>query len=134
MLGYYLLDAASVLPVLALGVQPGDLVLDLCAAPGGKMLALLQTDCCSKSISSSHFCPSVYRWTLTAPLHPQVVKTLFSCFLTRVGLQRHLLQWFCHLRLWDPLCNYCLTSSMVAKMRKFSCIPMPVYSDVNPNE
>ncbi|XP_053103243.1 5-methylcytosine rRNA methyltransferase NSUN4 [Hemicordylus capensis] len=45
-LGYYLLDAASVLPVLALNVQPGDLVLDLCAAPGGKMLALLQTGCC----------------------------------------------------------------------------------------
>ncbi|XP_054837790.1 5-methylcytosine rRNA methyltransferase NSUN4 isoform X2 [Eublepharis macularius] len=45
-LGYYLLDAASVLPVLALNMQPGDLVLDLCAAPGGKMLALLQTGCC----------------------------------------------------------------------------------------
>ncbi|XP_066481124.1 5-methylcytosine rRNA methyltransferase NSUN4 [Tiliqua scincoides] len=45
-LGYYLLDAASVLPVLALNVQPGDLVLDLCAAPGGKTLALLQTGCC----------------------------------------------------------------------------------------
>ncbi|EMP25474.1 Putative methyltransferase NSUN4 [Chelonia mydas] len=45
-LGYYLLDAASLLPVLALNVQPGDLVLDLCAAPGGKTLALLQTGCC----------------------------------------------------------------------------------------
>uniref|UniRef100_A0A674J5L3 5-cytosine rRNA methyltransferase NSUN4 n=2 Tax=Terrapene triunguis TaxID=2587831 RepID=A0A674J5L3_9SAUR len=45
-LGYYLLDAASLLPVLALNVQPGDLVLDLCAAPGGKSLALLQTGCC----------------------------------------------------------------------------------------
>ncbi|KAG1969255.1 tRNA (cytosine(34)-C(5))-methyltransferase, mitochondrial [Pimephales promelas] len=41
-LGYYLLDAASVLPVLALDVQPGHTVLDLCAAPGGKTLALLQ--------------------------------------------------------------------------------------------
>ncbi|KAJ7332775.1 hypothetical protein JRQ81_014955 [Phrynocephalus forsythii] len=45
-LGYYLLDAASILPVLALNVQPGDVVLDLCAAPGGKTLALLQTGCC----------------------------------------------------------------------------------------
>ncbi|XP_055058574.2 5-methylcytosine rRNA methyltransferase NSUN4 [Misgurnus anguillicaudatus] len=43
LLGYYLLDAASVLPVLALDVQPGHRVLDLCAAPGGKTLALLQT-------------------------------------------------------------------------------------------
>ncbi|KAI4886041.1 hypothetical protein NFI96_028421, partial [Prochilodus magdalenae] len=43
LLSYYLLDAASVLPVLALDVQPGDTVLDLCAGPGGKTLALLQT-------------------------------------------------------------------------------------------
>uniref|UniRef100_A0A8C5K1V3 5-cytosine rRNA methyltransferase NSUN4 n=1 Tax=Jaculus jaculus TaxID=51337 RepID=A0A8C5K1V3_JACJA len=43
---YYLMDAASLLPVLALGLHPGDTVLDLCAAPGGKTLALLQTGCC----------------------------------------------------------------------------------------
>ncbi|KAM9109153.1 5-cytosine rRNA methyltransferase NSUN4 [Megaptera novaeangliae] len=43
---YYLMDAASLLPVLALSLQPGDTVLDLCAAPGGKTLALLQTGCC----------------------------------------------------------------------------------------
>ncbi|XP_017286223.1 5-methylcytosine rRNA methyltransferase NSUN4 [Kryptolebias marmoratus] len=41
--GYYLMDAASVLPCLALDVKDGDTVLDLCAAPGGKSLALLQT-------------------------------------------------------------------------------------------
>ncbi|NXG74766.1 NSUN4 methyltransferase, partial [Baryphthengus martii] len=46
LLDYYLLDAASLLPVLALNVQPGDFVLDLCAAPGGKTLALLQTGVC----------------------------------------------------------------------------------------
>ncbi|NXW55475.1 NSUN4 methyltransferase, partial [Eurystomus gularis] len=43
---YYLLDAASLLPVLALNVEPDDFVLDLCAAPGGKTLALLQTGVC----------------------------------------------------------------------------------------
>ncbi|GFO15302.1 5-methylcytosine rRNA methyltransferase nsun4 [Plakobranchus ocellatus] len=41
-LGYYLMDAASVLPVLALDVQPDDRVLDLCAAPGGKSYLILQ--------------------------------------------------------------------------------------------
>ncbi|XP_074077626.1 5-cytosine rRNA methyltransferase NSUN4 isoform X4 [Macrotis lagotis] len=46
LLDYYLMDASSLLPVLALDVQPGDSVLDLCAGPGGKTLALLLTGCC----------------------------------------------------------------------------------------
>jgi 5-methylcytosine rRNA methyltransferase NSUN4 len=33
---YYLMDAASILPVEALDLQPDDKVVDLCAAPGGK--------------------------------------------------------------------------------------------------
>ena len=36
----YRLDPASVLAAAALGVRPGDRVLDLCAAPGGKSLVL----------------------------------------------------------------------------------------------
>lgn len=40
---FYLMDGASILPVLALDLQPGDAVLDMCAAPGGKSLAALQT-------------------------------------------------------------------------------------------
>ncbi|XP_007885220.2 tRNA (cytosine(34)-C(5))-methyltransferase, mitochondrial [Callorhinchus milii] len=39
---YYLLNAASLLPVLALGIQDGECVLDMCAAPGGKSVAILQ--------------------------------------------------------------------------------------------
>lgn len=38
-----MLDGASILPVLALDLQPGDTVLDMCAAPGGKTLTILQT-------------------------------------------------------------------------------------------
>ena len=33
---YYLMDAASILPIEALDLQPGERVVDLCAAPGGK--------------------------------------------------------------------------------------------------
>ncbi|XP_078088127.1 tRNA (cytosine(34)-C(5))-methyltransferase, mitochondrial [Mustelus asterias] len=39
---YYLLNAASLLPVLALDVQDGECVLDMCAAPGGKSVAIMQ--------------------------------------------------------------------------------------------
>lgn len=35
---YYLLDAASVLPIEALDLKPGEKIVDLCAAPGGKSL------------------------------------------------------------------------------------------------
>jgi 16S rRNA C967 or C1407 C5-methylase (RsmB/RsmF family) len=44
------MDAASLLPVLALNLQATESVLDLCAAPGGKSLAMLQTLYPSKSI------------------------------------------------------------------------------------
>lgn len=40
---YYLLNAASLLPVLALGLAEGDHLLDMCSAPGGKAIAIMQT-------------------------------------------------------------------------------------------
>jgi len=39
---YYLLDAASILPILALDVNPQCTVLDMCAAPGGKSILISQ--------------------------------------------------------------------------------------------
>jgi 16S rRNA C967 or C1407 C5-methylase (RsmB/RsmF family) len=39
----YFLDPASILVAHALGVKPGDSVLDLCAAPGGKTLVLSES-------------------------------------------------------------------------------------------
>lgn len=42
-LTHFLLDGASILPPLMLNVQPDDVVLDACAAPGGKSLILLQS-------------------------------------------------------------------------------------------
>ncbi|CAM9337707.1 unnamed protein product [Chrysoparadoxa australica] len=39
---YYLMDLASVVTAAALGVQPGDVVADFCAAPGGKTLILAE--------------------------------------------------------------------------------------------
>lgn len=40
---HFLMDGASILPPICLDIQPGDRVLDACAAPGGKSLLMLQT-------------------------------------------------------------------------------------------
>jgi 16S rRNA C967 or C1407 C5-methylase (RsmB/RsmF family) len=40
---FYVLDPASIFPAVALDVQPGDEVADLCAAPGGKSLILAES-------------------------------------------------------------------------------------------
>jgi 16S rRNA C967 or C1407 C5-methylase (RsmB/RsmF family) len=42
LLSYYLIDAAAVLAVEALELEPADVVLDVCAAPGAKAIAILQ--------------------------------------------------------------------------------------------
>lgn len=40
---HFLCDGASILPPLMMNIQPDDLVLDACAAPGGKSMMMLQT-------------------------------------------------------------------------------------------
>ncbi len=39
---YYLMDPASIIPVLQLDIKKGDRILDMCAAPGGKSLILAE--------------------------------------------------------------------------------------------
>lgn len=39
---YYIQDAGSLLPIALLAPQPGELICDLCAAPGGKASAILE--------------------------------------------------------------------------------------------
>lgn len=47
---YWLLDGGSLLPVLALDIQEGDSLLDMCAAPGGKSLLASLTGLPSKIV------------------------------------------------------------------------------------
>lgn len=41
-LEYFLLDGSSILPVLALDPKPNEHVLDMCSAPGGKLICMVQ--------------------------------------------------------------------------------------------
>ncbi|XP_074506903.1 5-cytosine rRNA methyltransferase NSUN4 [Sebastes fasciatus] len=76
LLGYYLMDAASVLPCLVLDVQEGHNVLDLCAAPGGKTLALLQTQSVGFLCANDNSVSRISR--LRKVLHSYVPKPLSS--------------------------------------------------------
>ena len=49
----YWLDLASLLPPLLLGVRPGHSILDMCAAPGGKSVALAMLLFASQSRASA---------------------------------------------------------------------------------
>ena len=73
LLAYYPLDAASVLPVLALDVQPDDSVLDMCAAPGGKSLCVLMHLSEKGSLTCNDVSPS-RRQRLTRVIHAYLPK------------------------------------------------------------
>ena len=50
---WWVQDAAAVIPARALAVQPGERVLDLCAAPGGKTMQLAATGAAVTAVDSS---------------------------------------------------------------------------------
>ena len=78
---YYLLDPSSLLPVRALRALPHHGILDLCAAPGGKSLALLFT-LASLVPSASAFPPS-FSLTCNEPSPPrrQRLSSVLSSYL-----------------------------------------------------
>lgn len=57
----YHMDPASLLPAIALDVQPGHQVLDLCAAPGGKTLLLAEGLFLGAENSQSDSAPDLHR-------------------------------------------------------------------------
>ncbi|XP_076839151.1 tRNA (cytosine(34)-C(5))-methyltransferase, mitochondrial [Brachyhypopomus gauderio] len=75
---YYLLNAASLLPVLALQVKDGEKVLDLCSAPGGKGLTVLQVATPGR-LRCNDMDESRYKWllkTLQSYIPPAVMDTV----------------------------------------------------------
>lgn len=70
---FHVQGLASQLCVAALGVKPGDRVLDACAAPGGKTATIAQTLCGQGSLTACE-------------LHPARVK-LIETLIARIGAQ-----------------------------------------------
>lgn len=74
------MDAASVLPCLALDVREGHNVLDLCAAPGGKTLALLQSNAIGeRSCLICLFSSLIYAVVVGNPPSSIIYTTGFLC-------------------------------------------------------
>lgn len=56
---FYVMNASSLIPVLALDAQPGERVLDACAAPGGKAVAILDRASAVNAENGSNTCALV---------------------------------------------------------------------------
>ncbi|OQR73751.1 putative methyltransferase NSUN4-like [Tropilaelaps mercedesae] len=69
---YYLMDAASLLPVMALDIKPGDDFADFCAAPGGKTLAVA-----FMQRARTHFCSDI------SPSRVQRLKGIIKNYVPR---------------------------------------------------
>ena len=84
---YYLLDPSSLLPVQSLSLSPQYSVLDMCAAPGGKSLAILFT---IASLLASHAdtpalppCAATYHLTCNELSQPrrQRLQRVLACYV-----------------------------------------------------
>lgn len=71
---YYLLDGASLLPVLALEIQPNDVVGDFCAAPGGKALMIMLT-----------MRPKSLRCNDSSLSRSVRLKSVFACYIPKIS-------------------------------------------------
>lgn len=76
---YYLLNAASLLPVLALQVKNGEKILDLCSAPGGKALAIMQS--CNPALLCCNEPDPHRRVRLTKTLESFLPPSVNSCVI-----------------------------------------------------
>ena len=80
----YLMDAASLIPVEVLAPQPGEAILDLCAAPGGKSLSIIhqmkfrgKLYCNDASLSRLKRMQNLF-WELKVPLEQENWQIHFS--------------------------------------------------------
>jgi hypothetical protein len=83
---YFCMDAASLLPVLALGLRKGEHVLDMCAGPGGKSLAIMQTLLPARLVANDFMGERLKR-----------VMNIMSQYLKRVGDLTNIIEY----KRWD---------------------------------
>lgn len=125
LLANYLIDAASLVAVEALDVSPGDIVLDMCAAPGGKAVAILQqldlvrggqlqcndasADRCARLRRAlGQYVPREQSSAIKITQHDGTVQTSFARLFNKVlvdapcSTDRHLLQNVQELQRWTP--------------------------------
>lgn len=117
---FYIQNASSLLPVLALGVKPGHLILDACAAPGGKALFISDLLSSTKNLTVNDLSSQRIQRVLKIfeeykkekpTYHTTNAATLFKKYpekFDRILLdapcssEKHVWQSSQHLKIWSP--------------------------------